>query len=56
MAAHSLPLVTPEEYLGEFAGMDAICHFQSLNGSIPLSSVYKNVPFTGPGSEQAANE
>jgi Uma2 family endonuclease len=34
-----------------FSGMDAFCHFSSLNCSIPLAAVYGDVPLAGPGSE-----
>jgi len=34
-----------------FFGMDAVCHFSSVNCSIPLAGVYGVVPLAGPGSE-----
>ena len=40
----------------DFAGMDAVCHLSSLDCSLPLAQVYKNVPFTGPGSDEAFGE
>jgi Uma2 family endonuclease len=40
----------------DFGGMDAVCHLSSLDCSLPLAQVYENVPFTGPGSDQAFNE
>ena len=40
----------------DFAGMDAVCHLRSLDCSLPLAQVYENVPFTGPGSDEAFNE
>jgi Uma2 family endonuclease len=40
----------------DFAGMDAVCHLSSLDCSLPLAQVYENVPFTGPGSDEAFGE
>jgi Uma2 family endonuclease len=40
----------------DFAGMDAVCCLSSLDCSIPLAQIYENVPFSGPGSDEAFGE
>jgi Uma2 family endonuclease len=40
----------------DFAGMDAVCHLSSLDCPLSLAQVYENVPFTGPGSDEAFGE
>jgi Uma2 family endonuclease len=40
----------------DFAGMEAVCHLSSLDCPLPLAQVYENVPFTGPGSDEAFGE
>jgi Uma2 family endonuclease len=40
----------------DFSGLDAVCHLRSLDCSLPLAQVYENIPFTGPGSDEAFGE
>jgi Uma2 family endonuclease len=40
----------------DFAGTDTVCRLSSLDCSIPLAQFYENVPFTGPGSDEAFGE
>jgi hypothetical protein len=55
MSAHSIPNYTVEQYLE----MDEAAKYplEYYDGQIvPLAQVYENVPFSGPGSDQAFNE
>ena len=45
-----------EWLLSEFVGTDAVCHFRSVDCSVPLSEIYDKVTFEAPSSSMRPEE